>query len=128
MMGRILPIECNPRATSALHLYSENDNLAGCIMENQQIEATGIARRITAPMYMNLSRNLFKKGHFKKWRRAMRESKSTELDRFSIRISLLKYLVLLNFITVALRNRISIISATSFEYEWNDDEKKRVNL
>ena len=58
----------------------------------------------------------------------MRESKSTELDRFSIRISLLKYLVLLNFITVALRNRISIISATSFEYEWNDDEKKRVNL
>ena len=126
--GRILPIECNPRATSALHLYSENDNLAGCVMENQQIEATGIARRITAPMYMNLSRNLFKKGHFKKWRRAMRESKSTELDRFSIRISLLKYLVLLNFITVALRNRISIISATSFEYEWNDDEKKRVNL
>ena len=125
--GELYPIECNPRATSALHLYSTEDELPDCILNKSTTNASGVPRRITVPMYMNLIRNMFKKSHYKNWRKAMKNSKSTELDRFSPRISVLKYLVLLNFISVALRNRISIISATSYEYEWNSEEK-RVNL
>lgn len=125
--GELYPIECNPRATSAIHLYSFEDGLPNSIIKKIETSASGVPRRITIPMYMNLIRNIFKKSHFKSWITAMRNSKSTELDKFSPRISILKYLVLLNFISVALRNRISIISATSFEYEWNSEEK-RVNL
>ena len=59
--GTVRPIECNPRATSALHLYATNDRIAEAILNGQSIGCTGRARRLVLPMWINLASNLFKK-------------------------------------------------------------------
>ncbi|MBN29060.1 MAG: hypothetical protein CMB34_00155 [Euryarchaeota archaeon] len=117
--GTVRPIECNPRATSALHLYSTHDNIDDAVLRGQAIQCTGISRRLVLPMWINLASNLFKKNHFKSWRKARKRSKSVEWNILDPRPGLMQLISLLGFAVVALRNRISLIAATTHEFEWN---------
>ena len=117
--GVVRPIECNPRATSALHLYSAKDKIDNAILKGDVIQCTGISRRLVLPMWINLVSNLFKKGHFKNWRKAIKRSKSVEWNVFDPRPGFLQLISLLGFTMVALRRRISLIAATTYEFEWN---------
>ena len=80
--GTVRPIECNPRATSALHLYGPNDRIAEAILNGQSIGCTGSARRLVLPMWINLASHLFKKGHIGRWRKARKRSTSVEWNAF----------------------------------------------
>jgi predicted ATP-grasp superfamily ATP-dependent carboligase len=117
--GIVRPIECNPRATSALHLYSNEDKIDNAILQGDYIQCTGTSRRLVLPMWINLVSNLFKKSHFKNWRKATKRSKSVEWNAFDPRPGILQLILLLGFTMVALRRRISLISATTYEFEWN---------
>ena len=117
--GIVRPIECNPRATSALHLYSTKDKIDSAILNGEVIHCTGGSRRLVLPMWINLVSNLFKKGHFKKWRKAIKRSKSVEWNVFDPRPGILQLMSLLGFILVALKHRVSLIAATTYEFEWN---------
>jgi hypothetical protein len=74
---------------------------------------------LVLPMWINLVSNLFKKSHFKNWRKATKRSKSVEWNAFDPRPGILQLILLLGFTMVALRRRISLISATTYEFEWN---------
>ena len=117
--GIVRPIECNPRATSALHLYSTEDKIDNAILKGDEIQCTGASRRLVLPMWINLVSNLFRKSHFKNWRKATKRSKSVEWNAFDPRPGILQLILLLGFTVVALRRRISLISATTYEFEWN---------
>ena len=117
--GIVRPIECNPRATSALHLYSSKDRIDHAILKGEAIQCTGPSRRLVLPMWINLVSNLLKKGHFRNWRKAIKRSKSVEWNVFDPRPGLLQLISLLGFTMVFLRRRISLIAATTYEFEWN---------
>ena len=119
--GTVRPIECNPRATSALHLYATNDRIAEAILNGQSIGCTGRARRLVLPMWINLASNLFKKGHIRRWRKARKRSTSVEWNAFDPRPGLLQLISVIGFSVVAVKNRISLISATTHEFEWNGE-------
>ena len=119
--GIVRPIECNPRATSALHLYSTHDKIDDAILNGKMIQCSGTSRRLVLPMWINLASNIFKKGHFKSWRKAVKRSKSVEWNVFDPRPGILQLISLLGFTLVALKNRISLIAATTYEFEWNGE-------
>lgn len=119
--GVVRPIECNPRATSAMHLYSTDDRIDDALFNGRSIECTGSARRLVLPMWMNLVSNIFTKGHFKRWRAARKRSTSVEWNVFDPRPAVLQLISVMGFAVVALKNRISLISATTHEFEWNGD-------
>ena len=117
--GTVRPIECNPRATSAVHLYATQDGIDDAILNGDVIQCSGTSRRLVLPMWINLASNLFKKGHFRNWRGAVKRSKSVEWNVFDPRPGMLQVISLLGFAMVALKNRISLIAATTYEFEWN---------
>jgi len=117
--GVVRPIECNPRATSALHLYSTQDAIGDAILGGESIQCTGAPRRLVLPMWINLLSNFFKEGHRRRWRMARKRSTSVEWNAFDPRPAVLQVISVLGFIVVALKNRTSLISATTHEFEWN---------
>ena len=119
--GSVRPIECNPRATSALHLYGPDDRIDEAILHGRTIGCTGTARRLVLPMWINLVSNILTKGHFKRWRAARKRSTSVEWNVFDPRPAVLQVISVMGFAAVALKNRISLISATTHEFEWNGE-------
>ena len=117
--GIARPIECNPRATSALHLYAIRDKIDDAILNGNTVQCTGVSRRLVLPMWFNLLANLFKKNHVREWRKARKRSTSVEWNVFDPRPGLLQLISLVGFAAVALRNRTSLIAATTHEFEWN---------
>ena len=117
--GTARPIECNPRATSALHLYAIQDKIDDAILNGNTVQCTGVSRRLVLPMWFNLLANLFKKNHVREWRKARKRSTSVEWNVFDPRPGLLQLISLVGFAAVALRNRTSLIAATTHEFEWN---------
>ena len=117
--GIVRPIECNPRATSALHLYSTDDRIDNAILKGDEIQCTGTSRRLVLPMWINLVSNLFTKRHLSSWRKAVKRSKSVEWNVLDPRPGMLQLILILGFSMVAIRRKISLIAATTYEFEWN---------
>ena len=119
--GRVLPLECNPRAVSGLHFFRDPARFADALLGDGQ----EIRPDVTPPQTVRLAMWIYglpaalRSGEFARFRQAMREGE--ELldwpgDSAPVRA---QWPALAEVAHVALRERISLQAASTRDIEWN---------
>jgi predicted ATP-grasp superfamily ATP-dependent carboligase len=123
--GRPLAIECNPRATSGVHLFANSPHLAAAFLEpgpETVLPAPDApASMLTAAMLLYALPAALKTGRFLSWWAAFTRSQDV-LWRWSDPLPTL-YQVgsLLHFVALARRRGISALQASTLDIEWNGE-------
>ncbi len=120
--GQLLPIECNPRATSGLHAFAGSADLARALM------GTGASQRITsglfhlAPAMLTLGiASALRAGRLADWRRDWRHGRDV-LSRAGARGPAIGAMIdAARFALAGLRSGTSASSATTQDIEWNGE-------
>ncbi|TGT68606.1 hypothetical protein EN802_27320 [bacterium M00.F.Ca.ET.159.01.1.1] len=119
--GRVLPLECNPRAVSGLHFFRDPAPFADAALGS----GPEVAPDLTAPQTVRLAMWIYglpaalRSGRLASFRKAMREGQ--ELldwpgDSAPVRA---QWPALAEIARVALRERISLQAASTRDIEWN---------
>ncbi|SFO71191.1 hypothetical protein SAMN03159463_02780 [Mesorhizobium sp. NFR06] len=119
--GRVLPLECNPRAVSGLHFFRDPARFVDAVLG----EGPEVAPDVTAPQTVRLAMWIYglpaalRSGGLAQFRKAMHESQ--ELldwpgDSAPVRA---QWPALAEIAGVAWRERISLQAASTRDIEWN---------
>ncbi|MDX8531382.1 ATP-grasp domain-containing protein [Mesorhizobium sp. VK25A] len=119
--GRVLPLECNPRAVSGLHFFRDPAHFVDAVLD----DGPEVAPDVSAPQTVRLAMWIYglpaalRLGGLARFRKAMRESE--ELldwpgDSAPVKA---QWPALAEIARVALRQRISLQSASTRDIEWN---------
>jgi hypothetical protein len=117
--GSILPIECNPRATSGLHFFRDAKGFAGAVLG----EGT-VAPDVTRPQGVRLALWLYglRPGKLGRLRRTLAEVEDV-MDWPGDQIGFWGQLrPVAEMAGIALRNRIGLQAASTLDIEWNGDQ------
>jgi hypothetical protein len=125
--GRVLPLECNPRAVSGLHFFRDPARFADAVLG----DGAEVRPDVMAPQTVRLAMWIYglpvalRSGGFGEFRRAMREGR--ELldwpgDPAPVKA---QWSALAEIAGVALRHRISLQAASTRDIEWNGPDKSR---
>ena len=114
--GRVVAIECNPRATSGLHLFRDA-RLAAAILDAEPVEPSGGDARLALPMLAAGAAHRLSPA----WRRAARTSRDVVWDPRDPLPSLGQMLTAATFLGRAAHHRCSPLAATTHDIEWNGD-------
>lgn len=125
--GSILPLECNPRATSGLHFFRDGEAFARMLGEDRPVQAD-----VTTPQGVRLALWAYglpkavASGNLAEFRRTLsltHELLDWEGDPGPKRAQLP---ALAEFAAVALRNRISLLAASTYDIEWNGPDQSSI--
>ena len=117
--GSVLPIECNPRATSGLHFFRDPMGFASALLEGGPV-----APDVTRPQGVRLALWLYglRPGKLGCLRQALRGVQDV-MDWPGDRIGLWGQLrPVAEIAGIALRNRIGLQAASTRDIEWNGDQ------
>lgn len=120
--GRFWPIECNPRATSGIHLFSEASNIPDVFLSNKII---GMPMK-TDPHPM-LSLVMLSYGlssvrswnDVKKWFNCFSNGKDVVFRWNDPLPFFTQFLSVFDFVSSSKKNHISIMDAITYDIEWN---------
>lgn len=117
-------IECNPRATSGVHLWAQEGALARAFLETDQLllRPQDQGQRYLGPAMMTLALgDALRSGRFSKWHRVMltgRDVVAIKGDRLPVLGALLDGLA---FVAKGAFRGISATAATTLDIEWNGE-------
>ena len=118
--GEIWPIECNPRATSGLHLLTGNGQLANAIMHDVPAFPATVSSHYMLPMMLTHGFcRAFKRGNWHEWQKTLRYGNdviSHTKDRLPLMGAILDTIM---FAITGKRQGISLTQATTYDIEWN---------
>jgi len=122
--GKAWPIECNPRATSGLHLVTGNSNLARAIVERVPSQTnTDIPHKYMLPMMMSYGlTKAIKERKYKEWYQVLKtgcDVISCKNDRLPLLGSVIDTLI---FAKEVFRHNLSLSQATTYDIEWNGEK------
>jgi hypothetical protein len=127
--GQLLPLECNPRATSGLHFYSDGVAFSEALF-GQKDE---VKPDVTAPQTLPLALWLYglpmmlNKDQRRVFLDALRRSGDVmrwPSDRLGYRVQLR---AVAEFAGIALRHRISLERASTWGIEWNGEDQSSIS-
>jgi predicted ATP-grasp superfamily ATP-dependent carboligase len=123
--GRWFALECNPRATSGVHMFRPNDRLATAFSGDTMIPQTGEKSGMVglAMLLIALPRALALGGFggFARAARAWRLAEDVVARPGDSGPGLTQWLALGEGLALALRNRCSPLAATTSDIEWNGE-------
>ncbi len=116
-------LECNPRATSGVHLLSGNGALAQAISQGTPMpKATGSRAYLAPAMWLFGLPLALRKRRLAEWR-ALLATGTDAISRVGDRTPIAGALVdAARFFATGLRHGISTNAATTFDIEWNGEE------
>jgi glutathione synthase/RimK-type ligase-like ATP-grasp enzyme len=117
--GSVLPIECNPRATSGLHFFRDAKGFAGALLGEG-----AVAPAVTQPQGMRLALWIYglRPGKLGRLRQVLADVQDV-MDWPGDRIGLWGQLrPVAEIAGIALRNRIGLQAASTLDIEWNGDQ------
>jgi predicted ATP-grasp superfamily ATP-dependent carboligase len=114
-------IECNPRLTSGIHLFSSGDELLRAITgEREDILFAQIAgRKLTMPLLLSLPGTLLKPELLRKWAAIALTFKGIIYDSHDKAPFFKQPLIIAELAREAFRRRISFKEAATYDIEWN---------
>lgn len=127
--GAVYPLECNPRATSGIHLFRPADGLAGSLLEPERAAAQGAPAEPAAGASVMLSAAMLTYGlaqavrerRIRAWWRACAGSRDAVYRRGDGRPAA-EQLRLLGWMRRVARARgVSLQEASTFDIEWNGE-------
>ncbi len=122
--GQFYPLECNPRATSGVHLFGPEDGLVEALLGSR--DATARPRATTRSMLglamiayaLPKVRSL---GALASWTTAFHSAQDALFRRQDPRPLWQQVILLASLARIAKRERISLIEASTWDIEWNGD-------
>lgn len=125
--GSVVAIECNPRATSGLHLFRDVPGVAEAFLDPSAgsgqapaaalVEPSGADALLALPMLAAGAAH----GFGPAWRRALRSGRDVLFERRDPLPSVGQALTTATFLGRALRHRLPVLAATTHDIEWNGE-------
>jgi predicted ATP-grasp superfamily ATP-dependent carboligase len=114
---KIYPIECNPRATSGVHLFNRRTEFVNAFTHETQI----IKPKIGHQYMLSLAMVLFGwKGKDKiKFLKDFLRAEDVIFKWDDIKPSVFQYISFIHFFNISLRERIPLVAATTIDIEFN---------
>ena len=123
--GELYALECNPRATSGLHLLTLHPRFVEAFL-NPEAElvtpAVGTSRMLATAMLIYGLPAAIKNGNFAAWVRTFFRSDDVLLDFKDPMPALLQLRSLFKYVNLGRRQKISALEASTFDIEWNGEE------
>ena len=123
--GDYIPIECNPRATSGLHLFEPEDGLDRIFFDQGAELLEPDPRRaamVGAAMVLYALPKALREARLGDWWTDVRAARDVTFDRENLRPFFLQIPLLGVLAVRALRRRTSLLQASTFDIEWNGDQ------
>jgi predicted ATP-grasp superfamily ATP-dependent carboligase len=122
--GQVTALECNPRATSGVHLLASHPQFAraffdpglDCITPNGRTSSMSL----TAMLLYGLPGSV-KKRRFKRWLGTLLSSRDVLFDWHDPLPAILQFRSIFYYLRLARRLGISPLQASTFDIEWNGD-------
>ncbi|MBY0377856.1 MAG: hypothetical protein K2Q33_04765 [Gammaproteobacteria bacterium] len=120
--GSLWPIECNPRATSGIHLFSDEHNIPSAFLEHTPIEtrlkSKGSPMLSLAMLLYGLS-SIRSFSDLLNWFKCFFSGKDVVFRWNDPLPFLTQFSSILNFLKISRKNNVSLIEATTHDIEWN---------
>ncbi len=122
--GQIYALECNPRATSGVHLLASHPNFTEAFLNPNMdcITPTGdhSSMLATAMLVYGLPRS-FKDNQLAHWIKTFFASNDVILDFKDFMPFILQFRSILAYLFLAKREKITALEASTFDIEWNGE-------
>lgn len=122
--GHVAALECNPRATSGLHLLTENPQFVDSFLNADMPCVTPYANSArmlgTAMLLYGLPASLVN-GKLGAWFKTFFHSDDVILDFYDPLPFFLQWRSILSYMLLARREKISALEASTFDIEWNGE-------
>jgi predicted ATP-grasp superfamily ATP-dependent carboligase len=127
--GRLYAIECNPRATSGIHLFGPDDRLELAFLAPEQLAAAGTAieplngssAMLALPMLMSGLRQNRRLSEWQAWMSAYRNSRDVVYRHSDAAPALEQLHLAWDVWRHSRRLRIPLTEATTYDIEWNGE-------
>lgn len=122
--GSVVALECNPRATSGLHLLTDNPQFVDSFLYADIPCVTPYAhtsRMLGTAMLMYGLSDALKNGDFGAWLKTFFHSDDVVLDFRDPLPFLLQWRSILSYVILGRRQGISALEASTFDIEWNGE-------
>ena len=122
--GELYALECNPRATSGLHLLTSNPRFVEAFLNPEAELVTpvaGTSRMLATAMLIYGLPAAIKNGNFAAWVRTFFRSDDVLLDFKDPMPALLQLRSLFKYVNLGRRQKISALEASTFDIEWNGE-------
>ena len=122
--GKIYALECNPRATSGVHLLASNPRFVEAFLNPPMDCITPLdnsSHMLSAAMLIYALPAAFKKNNLRQWMNTFFTSNDVILNFKDPLPFLLQFRSLLSYLRLARQKGISPIEASTFDIEWNGE-------
>jgi glutathione synthase/RimK-type ligase-like ATP-grasp enzyme len=126
--GQLYALECNPRATSGVHLLASHPQFVEAFLNPQMDCITPVINSsymLSTAMLIYGLPAAFRKNNFRQWIKTFISSNDVILDFKDPLPFLLQLRSILATQAVAKRESISLLEASTFDIEWNGDSGGR---
>ena len=117
-------LECNPRATSGVHLFAAEDRLERAYLENLETPIVPAARSramLALPMLLYGLPSAFRAGRIGDWWSDLRSARNVIFDSGDPLPAFHQVLVALELLREASRLNCSLLEASTADIEWNGE-------
>ncbi|KAA8754918.1 ATP-grasp domain-containing protein [Paenibacillus sp. UASWS1643] len=129
--GQVYAIECNPRATSGIHLFHPGDDLVRALTEPETLvkegrmitPARGSKAMLLLPMLGSGLQQIFGKEKFRAWVAAWRGARDVVYMRKDIQPLFEQFAVVLSAWRLARSQKFSLTEALTHDIEWNGEQQ-----
>ncbi len=122
--GEIFALECNPRATSGVHLLAQHPEFINAFLDETMSCFTpgdhSSYMLSTAMLLYGLPASL-KNGGFGKWWGAFSGSRDVIFDREDLKPFLFQFKSIFHYLKLAYEHGMSPLEASTFDIEWNGE-------
>jgi hypothetical protein len=122
--GELYALECNPRATSGLHLLASHPRFVEAFLNPEMeciVPEAGTSRMLGTAMLVYGLPAAIKNGNLAAWARTFFRSDDVLLDFKDPMPALLQLRSLFKYMTLGRRQKISALEASTFDIEWNGE-------
>lgn len=125
--NEIYPLECNPRATSGIHLFTNDNHIENALFDQTDkpiIPFENTKYMISSAMILYGLKSVNSISNFKKWLKVYKASKDVFFNFNDIKPFLGQFIVLARYFFQSLKLKISILEISTYDIEWNGEEIK----
>ena len=123
--GTVMALECNPRATSGVHLFHDQPQLAEAFMNpvgDQCYPVSTKATMLALPAIFYGLRQIGSLQMFKQWIRMILTSRDAVFSLCDSAPWFMQSIAVIELLASKLKYNISILEATTWDIEWNGEE------
>jgi hypothetical protein len=122
--GQIVALECNPRATSGIHLLASNPEFVNSFFDESMLPITAVddtSHMLSMAMLFYGLPASFRNGRVARWFSTFFSSDDVVFDLRDLKPFFLQFRSVFHYLKLARDNNISPLQASTYDIEWNGE-------